>query len=72
MRALVAQARGESSSTASASLIVFGRDGRAERSSDQLDERLADQARLTRAGDPSDCGHHAERDRAIDLLQIVA
>ncbi len=39
---------------------------------DQLDQGLADQARLARAGDPGDRRQHAERQVDVEVAQVVA
>ena len=62
-------AAGRSSSLA---FLVVRRDVVAEVLGDQLDQHLADQARLARAGHAGDGREHAERERDVEVVQVVA
>ena len=53
-------------------LVVVVRRLVAEVAADELDQRLADQARLARAGDADHRGQHAERKAGVEVLQVVA
>ena len=65
-----------SSATVGSSLVVrvvvASRRLVAEVAADELDQRLADQARLARAGDAGDRGQHAERKARVEVVQVVA